>query len=276
MFTENWRRGLKLATSGLVLLCATAAYADTLDTVKSKGELLVGTEMQYAPYDFLRDGKQVGFNADLFAEIGKELKVNVKFLDLPWPSVLPGLEAGKFDLVAGPVSITKERAERYRFTSPIGESAFNLLKKAGDNSLSKVEDIAGKTVGGLRSEVSLKELKALAASLPEKAEVREYVDSSQGNADLAAGRIVAFANQTSNNGYTAALRPGVFAIVPGTFGELRYVGYVGRKDADSEKLIEAIDTAIASIKKDGRFAELQKRWFSSSTDLPAVIDPSKY
>ncbi|WP_210190452.1 transporter substrate-binding domain-containing protein [Ensifer aridi] len=257
-------------------LSAGALYADDLQTVRDRGELLVGTEMQYAPYDFLEDGKQVGFNPDLFAEIGKEMKVKVTFSDLPWPSVLPGLEAHKFDIVAGPVSITKERAERYHFTSPIGESAFNLLKQAKDDKLNKIEDIAGKTVGGLRSEVSLDELKTLAASLPEKAEVREYVDSSQGNADLAAGRIVAFANQTSNNGYTAALRPKVFAIVPGTFGELRYVGYVGRKDPESDTLIAAVNDAIAAIKKDGRFAKLQKKWFGSAKDLPAVIDPTRY
>ncbi|WP_245489106.1 transporter substrate-binding domain-containing protein [Mesorhizobium sp. M7D.F.Ca.US.004.03.1.1] len=250
--------------------------ADALDTVKAKGELTVGTEMQYAPYDFLKDGKQTGFNADLFAEIGKQLNVKVTFLDLPWPSVLPGLEAGKFDIVAGPVSITKERGERYRFTSPIGLSAFNLLKRANDNSITKIDDIAGKPVGGLRAEVSLEELKKLAASLTPKAEVREYGDSSQGNADLAAGRIVAFTNQSSNNGYTAALRPNIFAVVPGTFGELRYVAYVGRKDADSETLIAAVNDAIAAIKADGRFAELQKRWFGAAVELPAIVDPAQY
>ncbi len=276
MNIKSFAASLPATVVALLCLSTNVTRADDLDAVKSRGELLVGTEMQYAPYDFLKDGKQVGFNSDLFAEIGKEMKVEVTFSDLPWPSVLPGLEARKFDIVAGPVSITKERAERYHFTSPIGESAFNLLKKAGDNEINKIEDIAGKTVGGLRSEVSLEELKTIAASLPEKVEVREYVDSSQGNADLAAGRIVAFANQTSNNGYTAVLRPKVFAVVPGTFGQLRYVGYVGRKDAASETLIAALNDAIAAIKKDGRFADLQMKWFGSVKELPAVIDPAQY
>lgn len=257
-------------------LSAGELHADDLQSVRDRGELLIGTEMQYAPYDFLKDGKQVGFNADLFSEIGKEMKVKVTFSDLPWPSVLPGLEARKFDIVAGPVSVTKERGERYAFTSPIGESAFNLLKKADDDSINKIEDIAGKTVGGLRSEVSLEELKKLAASLPQKAEVREYVDSSQGNADLAAGRIAAFGNQTSNNGYTAILRPKIFAVVPGTFGELRYVAYVGRKDDESKSLIAAVNDAIAAIKKDGRFAAMQTKWFGAAKDLPATIDPAQY
>jgi polar amino acid transport system substrate-binding protein len=106
------RRALCAGTVAIFALSvAGAARAeDVLQAVKARGELIVGTEMQYAPYDFLKDGKQAGFNSELFAEIGKEMNVKVTFLDLPWPSVLPGLEAGKFDIVAGPVSITKNAA----------------------------------------------------------------------------------------------------------------------------------------------------------------------
>jgi polar amino acid transport system substrate-binding protein len=84
-------------------LCAASlcAHADDLANVRKAGELVVGTEMQFAPFDFLENGQQAGFNKDLFAEIGKELGVKVRFIDLPWPSVLPGLEAHKFDMVGG-------------------------------------------------------------------------------------------------------------------------------------------------------------------------------
>lgn len=50
-----------------------AAHADQLADVKKAGELVVGTEMQFAPFDFLDAGKQKGLNAELFEELGKEL-----------------------------------------------------------------------------------------------------------------------------------------------------------------------------------------------------------
>ena len=102
--------------------------------MKKAGELVVGTEMQFAPFDFLENGQQAGFNKDLFAEVGKEMGVKVRFIDLPWPSVLPGLEAGKFDMVGGPLTVTKARMERYTYTLPVADATDALLKRANDTS----------------------------------------------------------------------------------------------------------------------------------------------
>src|SRR5690606_23516211 len=60
------------------------AQADQLADVRKAGELVIGTEMQFAPFDFLKDGKQEGFNKEFFAEVGKSLGVKIRFIDLPW------------------------------------------------------------------------------------------------------------------------------------------------------------------------------------------------
>lgn len=251
------------------------AYADLLDDVKKKGTLNVGTEMQYAPFDFLKDNVQVGFNADLFAEIGKELGIKVKFTDLPWPSVLPGLTAKKFDMVAGPVTVRAKRAEKFRFTAPVDLSNFTLVRRTSDTGLAALKDISGKVVGGMRGDVSLAALKKLAKQHGVK-EVREYGNSGQAYADLAAGRIVAVSNQSANNGFTAAQRPDVFSVVPGNFGPIEYVAYVARNDKESESLVKAVNDALAKIKADGRFAKIQKKWLGAAPDLPAQINPADF
>ena len=75
-----------------------AAYAeDALAKAKAAGVLKVGTETEFAPFDFIDAGAHVGLNVDLFEEIGKELGVKIEWVTLPWDGVLPGLEAGKFD-----------------------------------------------------------------------------------------------------------------------------------------------------------------------------------
>lgn len=98
---------------------AAACADDVLGKVKAAGVLKVGTETEFAPFDFIDAGAHVGLNVDLFQEIGKELGVKVEWVTLPWDGVLPGLEAGKFDMVAGPANITKARMEHYRFSPPI-------------------------------------------------------------------------------------------------------------------------------------------------------------
>lgn len=103
-----------LAAAALLLGTTFSAHAeDALARVKAAGSLKVGTETAFAPFDFIDAGEHAGLNVDVFAEIGKELGVTIEWVALPWEGVLPGLEAGKFDMVAGPATITKARMERY-------------------------------------------------------------------------------------------------------------------------------------------------------------------
>ena len=93
--------------------------------------------MQFPPFDISDNGTYKGVDRDLIDEVGKELGVKVKYLDLPWTSVLPGLEAKKFDICIAPVTITKERMQRYLFTVPIADATAALMKRANDASIAK-------------------------------------------------------------------------------------------------------------------------------------------
>jgi len=107
---------------GVVLALGLAAGAqaqDALARVKQAGVIKVGTETAFAPFDFIDAGTHSGLNVDVFQEVAKELGVKLEWVPLPWEGVLPGLEASKFDMVAGPATITKARMERYRFAPPI-------------------------------------------------------------------------------------------------------------------------------------------------------------
>jgi polar amino acid transport system substrate-binding protein len=258
----------RVSISAAMVLLPMVAQADQLADVQKAGELVVGTEMQFAPFDFLEGGKQQGLNAELFDALGKELGVKIKFLDLPWPSVLPGLEAKKFDVVAGPIIVTKARKERYHFVSPVAEATVALLAGAKDESISKPEDIAGKAVGAGKGSAQLEELKAFAATLPQKVTIREYVDNNQAYADLAAKRIVAVANSLPNISFVAAQKSNLYKVVQPPFGKKSYFAYLGRKDADADSLIAALDAALTKMHDDGRLAALQKKWLGAEMDVP--------
>ncbi len=257
--------------AGLAFALPAIGNAQVLDKVKAAKELKVGTETEFAPFDYIDTGDHVGFNVDLFNEIGKELGVKITWVALPWDGVLPGLESGKFDMVAGPALITKARLERYVFSSPVAEGTVSLVKRAKDDSIHKPEDIAGKTVGGGRASSQLAQLKDYAAKLNPPATVREYSGANEGMADLAAGRIVAYVGSLPNSAAAAKKRPDVFANVLPPFGAKAYFGYIGRKDADSASLMQAVNDVMAKMKKDGRMAELQKKWFGIVFDTPEAV-----
>jgi len=269
------RARLILALAAGLSLGVAAAKADVLSDAKKAGELKIGTETEFAPFDYIDAGDHAGLNVDLFAEVGKELGLKITWVALPWDGVLPGLEASKFDMVAGPAIITKARLERYVFSTPIAEATVALLKKKGDNSVQKPEDIAGKTVGGGRASSQLAQLKTFAATLSPAPTVREYGGSNEAMADLAAGRVVGISQSLPNAAFAAKRRPDTFEVVMPPFGSKVYFGYIMRKDANSATLVEAINGAIGKMKADGRMAALQKKWFGVEFDTPAAVtDPA--
>ena len=264
------RRAAGLAAAA-IFAPLTGARANNLDKARRAGELLIATELHFAPFDFTEAGRQVGMNSELFAVVSEVLGFRIRFQDLPWPGVLPGLEAGRFDMVAGPATITRARMERYRFTAPVADATVALLKRSNDSTISKPEDINGKIVASAQATAQLAQLQAYIARMNFTTQVREYQSFSEAYADLAAGRVVAVANSLPNIAYVAQQRRGAFSVVNPPFGASLYFGYLGRKDAETAPLIDAIDGVIDAMRADGRLAALQTKWFGQSFEVPARV-----
>jgi len=266
------RKLFSLITAGAISLgVAGAASADLLGDIKAKGKIVAATEMHFAPFDILVDGKYQGICKDLFDQVAKELGVKVEYLDLPWSSVLPGLEARKFDLVNAPVTITAERKKRYSFTLPMGNATVALAKRAGDDSIQRPEDIAGKVAGSQKGSAQLDQLKAFAATLPKPVDIREYVNIDEALADLAAGRIQAVANSMPLMGYAAVKRPETFALVMPPFGSPKFFAWVARPGANSASLVAAINDALLKMHADGRLDAINKKWLGAAPALPTEM-----
>lgn len=258
--------GLAAASAGLL---ARPARADALADVKARGTIVCATEMQFPPFDFLVDNTYTGVDRDLMDAIAADMGVKPKYLDLPWTSVLPGLEAGKFDLCIAPVTITAERLKRYSFTVPIAEATVALMARADDASMTKPQDIAGKTVGGQKGTAQAAQLKAFGATLPQPVTVKEYIDNNQSYADLAAGRLDASVNSLPNLGYVVKQRPEAFKLVLPPFGKPTYFSWVGR--LDERTLVDAVSAVLVRMQEDGRLATIQKKWFGQALALPKTV-----
>jgi polar amino acid transport system substrate-binding protein len=275
------RQGISAAIAALaILICASsgARSQGLLDEAKARGELILGTEMQYAPFEFLDNNTPKGYSIDLFSLVAADLGVKTRYLDLPFASVIPGLEARKFDLVEATTTITKARMERYYFTLPIAVATVALVKRKGDTSIQRPADIAGKVVGGTKGSAQTKLLQDYAQSLSGGVkEIKEYIGSPNAYADLEAGRIVAVAGSLPNLAYLVKTRPDAFELVLPAFGPEAYFGWMARKDDASRQLVDAINTSLVKLSKEGKLKELQLRWFGVEMNLPTDgIPPPQY
>ncbi|MGB0659221.1 MAG: transporter substrate-binding domain-containing protein [Mangrovicoccus sp.] len=268
------RKQIFAALTGAALTIASSLAAqaeDALERVMAAGVLKVGTETAFAPFDFIDAGKHTGLNTDIYAEIGKDMGVEIEWITLDWTGVLPGLEAGRFDVVAGPATITKARMERYRFSSPIAEATVAILACAKCD-IETPEDIAGKPVGSGTGTAQLAQLQAYAETLETPpSDIKEYVSFNESYADLAAGRIEAVANSLPNIAFVASQRPNVFKVVKPAFGTPTYFGFPGRIEPEYASLMDKIDEILLAMKADGRMATLQEKWFGTTFDMPDYI-----
>jgi polar amino acid transport system substrate-binding protein len=267
-----------LALSFLVFMPSNARSAGLLDEAKARGELLLGTELQFAPFEFLQDNKPVGYSIDLMNLVAADLGVKIHIQDLPFASVLPGLDAKKYDMVEATSTVTKARMERYYFTLPIMDATVALVKRKGDTSVQKPADIAGKVVGGTKGSAQTKLLQDYVKTLPGGVqEIKEYIGSPNAFADLQAGRIVAVAGSLPNLAYLVKTRPDAFELVLPAFGPKAYFGWLTRKDEPSKQLIDAVNASLVKLTKNGKVKELQMKWFGVEINLPTDgIPPPLY
>jgi polar amino acid transport system substrate-binding protein len=278
------RRGRLHATRILATLAAgvvfsavairTASAQDALADIKKRGEIVVGTELQFSPFEFLNGDKPVGFDVDLFDLIAKDLGVTVKWVDLPWVSVLPGLEARKYDMVVAGTTMSKARLDRYYMTLPIGDATVALVKRADDTSIKTPQDLAGKVVGGTKGSMQLQTLVDLGKTLPGGfQDIKVYIGSTNLYADVGAGRISAASGSLPNLRYLQKNQPTLAVVLP-PFGPPAYLGWVLRKTDDSKPLLDAVNAEIKKFNENGTIKTLQLKWFGAEMKLPVDNIPA--
>ena len=101
------RVGTWIAAS-LLFLFADWAFADTLDEIRKRGEMVIGMEAAYVPYESIQDGKIIGFDCDIGQHFADKLGVKVKFVDTEWSGIIPALYTKKFDTILSGMTITKD------------------------------------------------------------------------------------------------------------------------------------------------------------------------
>jgi polar amino acid transport system substrate-binding protein len=268
------------AAIALTLAPSLVSAADQLERVKQSGELVLGTEARFPPFEFVENGTIVGYSSDILELIKAALPdVKVRQLDLPWQGILSGLETSKFDYAYSSMTATKERSERYALSLPIADASVGLMRRANDTDFVELSQMDGKVIGsqagsGQLSTLNAYQIEAKAAGV--NFEIKEYIDYNEAYADLGAGRIDAVANALPNILYTAKQRPDAFAVLKDTLGPKLYFVWAGRKDADSASLSALIDGVIAEINQSGEMAKLQEKWFGFPMDVPfdALPTPS--
>src|SRR5690348_18482933 len=85
------RRRLGLGAAAVALAYSTGARAAGVEVIKQRGIANVGTQADYPPFEFIQDGKIVGYDKDLLDAVISDWGVKLNQLDLPFAGLLTGL-----------------------------------------------------------------------------------------------------------------------------------------------------------------------------------------
>jgi ABC-type amino acid transport substrate-binding protein len=154
-----------LAVLGILAGLATSATAGTLDDVKKRGKLVVGTKTDFPPFGYVdAQGKNLGFDVEagqifaqaLFGDPGK-----VEFVAVTSGNRIPFLQSGKIDIIIATVTITDERKQVVEFSDPYFLSgSLILVPKA--SPIKDVKELNGKTVAIIQGAIQDQDVAQLA------------------------------------------------------------------------------------------------------------------
>jgi octopine/nopaline transport system substrate-binding protein len=269
------------ALLGLALAFAAApAMAETPTDVK------IGVEGAFPPWNMtLPDGKLAGLDIDLANDLCTRMKVHCTLISGEWSSLIPSLNAGKFDAVLS-VGINETRKKVVDFTVPYASGAASfMIQKSGslkalpdtgkplnlndhaaaDPVMEQIKQaLKGKTVGVVQS-TSHEQL--IHAYFGNDVSVRTYKSSQDRDLDLAAGRIdVAF--DSAVYAMTTADKPGnqdIMASGPLIRGAMLATNVAIALRKDEPDLRAKFDEAIRAAAADGTIRKLSVKW--SKIDL---------
>lgn len=124
-----------------------AATGDLLARIKGNGEIIMVTNAQFPPFEYLGDdGAVAGVDRDIAQAIADKIGVKLTVKDTQFDSILGELTAGKSDIALAGLTVTPDRAEEVDFSDSYFTSIQYFIVPEGSD-IKTVEDLAGKRVG---------------------------------------------------------------------------------------------------------------------------------
>ncbi len=113
------------------------------------GTLTFVTEGTFPPFDYVKDGKIVGYDVDIAVRFCKEYGYGINVIDMNFDALMPAIQSGKCDFGASGIAITEERKEKVYFSEPdyYQDAVVAVLadSESGGSFISSIRDSINKT-----------------------------------------------------------------------------------------------------------------------------------
>jgi len=184
-----WKR-TAIATA-LLAMASGAVATEPLRTL-TPGELRIGTYFVNPPFEYVADGKDVGFEVDLMDEVAQRLGLKPAFADTKWETILREMQDGLYDCIVGGITITAEREQILAWSAPYITTTLSLVVNSAKTAKQQIR-VACARLKYARSKIFGVVLNKVNLQSPEYKYYKNYYfhysnDVLEGNEDFAIPR----------------------------------------------------------------------------------------
>lgn len=238
------------------LTVALVTFVAMLSAAVAQEPYKVALDGTFAPHAMPKvGGGTEGFNVDLANEIGRRLGRKMDITAAQWSGLLPGLQAGTYDFIVAPTTVTEERTQNLLFTEGYLNTDFQFMVKKDAPEITSLEGFKGKTIAVNKGSAYHRWADGLVDKIGWK--VDAYGTNTNAVAAVTAGR--AFANVAGNTVIA-------WAVKKNPQFKLSYLHSTGKVFAmpfrkGDEALRNKVEEAIECMKLDGTMTKLSEKWF---------------
>ncbi|GAB5377727.1 MAG: transporter substrate-binding domain-containing protein [Acuticoccus sp.] len=229
----------------------------------------VALDGTFAPHAMPKLGGGIeGFNVDLANIIGERLGVEMEITPAQWSGLLPGLQAGTYDFIVAPTTITEERADNLLFSEGYLDTDYQFVVKKGYPEVTDLKQFEGKTIAVNKGSAYDSWARGL------EGEIGWTIESYGTNADaiqaVMSGRADANVAGNTNSAWAVKKNPQLALSYLHSTG--RVWGMPFRKDDAATR--DKVERIIECMKADGTIASLSQKWFGvTPAEGSAAVTP---
>lgn len=217
----------------------------------NEGKLTICSDIPYEPFEFVKDGKNVGFDMDIAAEIAKDAELDLNVIDASFDSIESGLFNTQCDIAISSISITEERSAKMDFSTPYMDDDLVLIS-ADDSGIKDLESAKDKKVGVQQATTGEKYAKEQGLT-----NIVGFEDAGLQTQALLAGQVDALLGNQSVLGYSIKDKEGFSVVADFKTGE--QLGVAVPKD--QPKTLELVNGTLKRLTDAGTMEELTVKWF---------------
>jgi ABC-type amino acid transport substrate-binding protein len=234
------------------------ALLESCRTLKP-GVLRIGTYFVNPPFEFISNGKTVGFEVDLMREIARRLGLQPEFADTRWETILHEMQESRYDCIIGGITITPARQRLLAWSIPYMTTTLSLLVDSTRSPAPMISsDLTGATVGVQGATTDYDEaLEMERTGKIRNVKIYSFAEIANALTDLAAGRIQAVMKVYPVAAWFARHTPGLRILdqIPNDPQRLG-IGF----NKSNTGLVAAVNDALIEMQRDGSRRALAQRW----------------